>query len=724
MRRYFGFFFLSGFCSLLYEIVWLRLAMASFGVTAALVSIVLSVFMAGLGTGSWLAGVLTRRAREGRSGLRFYGLAELFIGISALSVPYVLRMGRIVLQHSSGVSSWQSFEYYVIAGIWIAVALIPPCICMGATFPFLMSVIRATDHSKSDRSFSFLYAANVFGAFTGTVLSAFVLLELLGFQTTLFVAAVLNLVVAISALVYSRQLNFVPPSPQFFRQTSKSNGLYGLKPNAILWMLFTSGFVSMGLEVIWVRQFTPYLGNVVYAFAGILALYLFCTFMGSTDYRSWIRSHAASESGRAWPLLALFAIIPIAAADPRVPLHLPGVELGGLRLGCIAFFCGYTGFLMSLLMDAWSSGEPDRAGTAYAVNIFGTILGPLVAGFVLLPRIGERWATALFSLPLFLIAAFISARCGLRTKFALCSFASIAVVALTHDYKAVYRRTEERRDYAATVIAGGEGFSRRLLVNGIGMTSLTPITKYMAHLPLALLARRPERALVICFGMGTSFRSALSWGIPTTAIDLIPSVPQLFGYFHDDAAAILRSPHARIVIDDGRRFLEASREQYDVIIVDPPPPPQATGSSLLYSVEFYDIAKQHLSPGGILQVWYPGINDEPVIVSSVTKAIENSFPYVRAFPSFDNFGIHFLASTTPFKLGTAAELAQRMPHAAAADFVEWGPGTSSEQQFEQVLPREIPLDELTSKAPGAPALRDDRPVNEYYLLRRWFGFGT
>ena len=205
---------------------------------------------------------------------------------------------------------------------------------------------------------------------------------------------------------------------------------------------------------------------------------------------------------------------------------------------------------------------------------------------------------------------------------------------------------------------------------------------------------------------------------------MIPSVPQLFGYFHDDAAAILRSAHARIVIDDGRRFLEASHEQYDVIIVDPPPPPQATGSSLLYSVEFYDIAKQHLSPGGILQVWYPGINDEPVIVSSVTKAIENSFPYVRAFPSFDDFGIHFLASSTPFELGTAAELAQRMPHAAAADFVEWGPGTSSEQQFEQVLSREIPLDKLTSKAPGAPALRDDRPVNEYYLLRRWFRFGT
>src|SRR5262249_60729018 len=76
-----------------------------------------------------------------------------------------------------------------------------------------------------------------------------------------------------------------PPSPQL---------LYGLPRKSVLWMLFTTGFVSMGLEVIWVRQFTPYLGNVVYAFAGILAVYLFSTFTGSNDYRSWVRSHHPS----------------------------------------------------------------------------------------------------------------------------------------------------------------------------------------------------------------------------------------------------------------------------------------------------------------------------------------------------------------------------------------------------------------------------------------------
>ena len=49
----------------------------------------------------------------------------------------------------------------------------------------------------------------------------------------------------------------------------------------ILLFLFLTGLSSMGMELVWVRQFTPFLGNVVYAFAGILGVYLTSTFRGS-----------------------------------------------------------------------------------------------------------------------------------------------------------------------------------------------------------------------------------------------------------------------------------------------------------------------------------------------------------------------------------------------------------------------------------------------------------
>src|SRR5271154_3733521 len=89
------FFFLSGLCSIVYELVWLRLAMAKFGVTTALVAIVLSVFMAGLGAGSWMAGRALRRYGERikSPALRIYGIIELLIGFSALMVPLELVWG-------------------------------------------------------------------------------------------------------------------------------------------------------------------------------------------------------------------------------------------------------------------------------------------------------------------------------------------------------------------------------------------------------------------------------------------------------------------------------------------------------------------------------------------------------------------------------------------------------------------------------------------------------
>ena len=362
----------------------------------------------------------------------------------------------------------------------------------------------------------------------------------------------------------------------------------------------------------------------------------------------------------------------------------------------------------------------------------GCIVGPLVAGFWLLPWIGERRAVIVLAIPLFAIAALTALRKPFsegarpkssripKLKFALATIAAILLFRVSHDYETIYPVREVRRDYTATVIATGDGFDRKLLVNGVGMTSLTPITKYMAHLPLAFMSRPPKNGLVICFGMGTTFRSMLSWGIPTTAVDLVPSVPALFEYYHADAPKLVSLPSARIVIDDGRRFLDGSTQAYDVIVVDPPPPPAAAGSSLLYSRDFYEVVKRHLRRDGILQVWYPAGDGDAATAVSVTKALMQSFPYVRAFLSFDSYGIHFLASMEPLPMVSSPGLAARLPSAAVSDFVEWGPQANPQQQFELVLSHELALGNIIAVAPRTPAIRDDQPINEYYLLRRWF----
>lgn len=720
MRCFFGFFFVSGFCSILYELVWLRLAMAQFAVTTALVSVVLSVFMIGLGLGSWGAGRYVRSLRRAprlRS-LRLYAMVELLIGVSALAVSLELAQGRSLLEHLDASHPLSLPAYYILAGLWIGLTLIPWCACMGATFPFAMAAIREKFPEESERSFSYLYLANVLGALTGALVPL-LLIEEWGFRGTLHVGAVLNLCLGASAFLVSLQ-----PTQTARTAIILSEDAPALK-TASLWpyyVLFGTGFTSMAVEVVWIRLFTPALGTVVYAFATILGLYLGATYLGSQFYRARKSNRGLQGAGFLFALVGFSVLFPLLMCDPRLPAVSP------LRVAAIIPFSFIVGWITPMVLDEVAHGDPDRAGRGYAINIAGCVLGPLAAGFLLLPYLGERYTLLACAFPW----AIVSLRRWLPTtplvgkaqkldkKPVLAVLLSLVLVVGTKDFETRYSPREVRRDSTATVTAIGSRMGKKILVNGISMTSLTPVTKMMAHLPMAFLQSPPKNVLVICFGMGTTHRSMLSWGISSTAVELVPSVVSLFPFFHADAEELLRSPLSRIVVNDGRFYLERSPSQYDVIVLDPPPPVEAAASSLLYSTEFYAIARRHLRSGGILQQWIPMTSSDPVTLASVAKALKESFPYVRVFRSIEGWGFHFLASDSPLADCSASILASHLPPAAAADLLEWGPALNAEEQFARVLRQELSLGDLIGRAPDTPALQDDRPINEYFLLR-WLG---
>ncbi|HEV2490872.1 MAG TPA: fused MFS/spermidine synthase [Candidatus Acidoferrales bacterium] len=687
--------------------------MAQFGVTTALVSMVLSMFMAGLGAGSWGSGKFVRRCGERIrfSPLRLYALTELLIGISALTVPVELFWGHSLLEHIVEVGGMSSARFYLASGAWLAITLIPWCACMGATIPLAMFAIQSDPRYEAQRSFSFLYLANVLGAVAGTFAPLF-LIELYGFHRTLRFGAVLNAVIFVMAFAISfgsAQRSTAAASKQ--TEVSCVGPAHG---KSIMALLFLTGFATMGMELIWIRLFTPYAGPIVYSFALILGAYLFATFAGSQVYRFWSRQHSR-ESKIVWISLALLGLVSLVTSDPRTRIDYAEWRV---LLGVMPF-AGLVGFLTPMLVDRWSGGDPDRAGRAYAVNILGCIAGPLVSGFVLLPYVGERVSMLIFAAPWFAMAApqilTREFRLARRAPALGIAIASLLTFLLTKDYETQFPNRVVFRDSTATVIATGSGMKKLLLVNGVGMTSLTPITKMMAHLALASLDRQPKSALVICFGMGTTFRSALSWGIPVTVVELVPSVPKLFTFFHPDGAQLLAFPMAHVVIDDGRRYLDRSSKMYDAIIIDPPPPVETAGSSLLYSQDFYLVAKGHLQPGGIFQQWLP--NGDDSLQSSVARALKDSFPYVHVYASVEGWGWHFLASTRPIPDWTARELAERMPERAIVDMMEWGPAKSPEEQFELLFSKTMTIDQMIALSPRTPALQDDRPVNEYYLLR-------
>ena len=713
MPWFFIFFFFSGFCSILYELVWLRLAMAEFGVTTALVSMVLSVFMGGLGAGSWIAGALVRRygGRIRFHPLRLYALSELLIALSAVAVPLQLVWGNHLLGRMAGRVPISSGTYYLVSGAWLALTLVPWCACMGATIPLAMFAIRSNSSYDSRRSFSFLYLANVLGAVAGAIIPLF-LIELYGFRGTLRVGAMLNTV--IFAAAFGLTLISRDASPAAVSLTTERPATRVESSTIILLLLFTTGLTTMGMEVVWIRLFTVYIGPMVYAFATILAAYLGATFLGSRAYRIWSRRHDR-EDPLVWVSLAVFSLLPLLTADGRISLNSNFRVLLG-----VAPVAAVIGFLTPMLVDRWSAGDPDRAGRAYAVNVMGCILGPLLAGFVLLPWFGEQKSMLLFAMPWFAMAIPLAARKPhrlLKVSAAAGLIAvALAVFFLTEDYEVDYPDRVVLRDSTATVIATGSGMEKMLLVNGTGMTALTPVTKMMAHMTLASLQEPPRNVLIICFGMGTTFRSVVSWNVPVTAVELVPSVPKLFTYYHRDGNQVLASPLARVVIDDGRRYLERTPQQYDAIIIDPPPPVPAAGSSLLYSRDFFELAKQRLRPGGILQQWLPpegDVEDQ----AAIARALMDVFPYVRVYGSVFGIGLHYFASMSPIPERTSPELVARMPAAAVRDMMEWGPALSPAQQFRLMLSNPTSPAELIARSPNTPALQDDRPVNEYYLLR-------
>lgn len=707
-------FVLSGFCGLLYQVVWLRLAFGAFGIVTPVLSVVVSVFMLGLALGSWGAGRTIDGwvRRTGLSPIYLYALAELLIGLSAFFVPLTFDAGQRWLL---GAGQIDSLAYLVYSGAILSLAMLPPCVAMGATFPLMLAFIRSI-HNRASNRFSFLYLGNVLGASLGAAITPLILVERFGFRGTLRFAAFVNVVIALVSVWlgsrYRFQRGLTDEGPRQARIAPDNAPV-------TLAALFITGFSSMAMEVIWTRAFTTVLGTYVYSFAALLFTYLWATWMGSWLYRRHLTAGTMISTAKLLALLAISSFLPIVLNDPRAGLPHRGL----VSLASIFPFCAALGYLTPGLVDRYSQDDPGRAGKAYAVNVIGCVLGPLVAGYLLLPSIGARLGLVVLALPFVLLLSMFWRSTSLGKTWRIATGASTAsLLAVSTFSSASYEdgppavHAEIRRDHTATVVSYGEGMDKRLLVNGIGITSQTALTKVMAHLPLAIHGNAHSIA-VLCFGMGTTYRSALTWGVNTTAVDLARSVPDAFPYYFEDAPALLTHPKGRIVIDDGRRFLHRSGTSFDIITIDPPPPLEAAGSSLLYSKDFYAVLKPRLNVGGLLQQWSPG--GEQVIDEAIARSLIDSFDHVIAVRAFEGRGTHYTASMSPIQIPSNDDLVARLPEAARRDLVEWNTGDllDARRFVAKVMERQVPTNTLLNPDPGI-AITDDRPFNEYYLLRR------
>ena len=183
------------------------------------------------------------------------------------------------------------------------------------------------------------------------------------------------------------------------------------------------------------------------------------------------------------------------------------------------------------------------------------------------------------------------------------------------------------------------------------MTLLTVDAKLMPILPLIA---RPDskRALVVAFGMGSAFRSALTAGLETDVVELVPSVPKMFGYYYPDADAVLADPNGRVIVTDGRNHLELTKDRFDIIVTDPPPPIESSGASVISSKEYYEAGRDHLTPNGIMMQWLPygGPADE---FQDHIRTFAAVFPQITLVKGAGGYGIYMLGSSSPIAFDEA-----------------------------------------------------------------------
>jgi predicted membrane-bound spermidine synthase len=668
-------FFLSGAAGLVYQVVWVREFGNVFGNTVHSASLVVAVFLLGLGVGSWAAGIWADRRWAWKPGsmVRAYGWVELAVAVLGLSVSLVLpRLGEISARISSYVrdpNGWTVLSAgSYLARYAIAVAMIAPVtLLMGATLTLLIRHRVGRDLGLAGWRIGALYGVNTAGAAAGCFLTDQSFIPSFGLAGTQYVAVFLNLVAGLGALRLASRDACVPTPSEV--ATPAAAGRRGVR--AVGLALFVSGFVALAMEIVWFRHVSSLLGSYRAVFSLILAVVLLGIWLGSIA-GGWVHRRFGRPAFFFMLVQGLFvvsALVGLAAASlervleeqkEAAPAFLAASGGGrealvlwlNLRailreIGIPALLMGFAYPLANGVVQDTIGNVGRRAGLLYLANTAGAVLGSLAAGFLLLPQLGmQRTATllavlaALGLLPLFL-ASRRASTAGFATSLALVAGGLVFWLRFPRDH--LVERVLPPARPQERLLAVGEGLTeviavtempgdvRTLVTNGHYMSGTSWLSqrymRAMAHVPL-LSMDSPERALVIGFGAGiTAHAATLHPSI--RRVDVVDTSRQILlhaPYFAGANGNVLADPRVAVTVDDGRHHLRmSSPETYDLITLEPPPLSFA-GVSSLYSREFYLLARSRLAKGGYLTQWLPAYQTLPHVTLSLVRAFLDAFP--------------------------------------------------------------------------------------------------
>lgn len=681
----------SGFSGLAYELLWVRLLTLSLGSTTASFSIVLAVFFGGLALGARWAG---NRSVGAKRPLATYAALEALTGVLGVGLyPVLKHLGVVIASIDPGTGVGGMAVRVLVS----ALLLLPPTFLMGATLPFI-SVGTIERDDETGPGTALIYGLNTLGACLGAFSVTFLLLPHLGVFASTMLTAAINLTVAAIAFTLSRRADgdgaAAPPAQ------SDTSAPDPRRRAAVVFAAGLGGLVATGAQVVWARVFAISLRGTSFGIGSVLVVVLVGIAIGSLIASAVSRRvrHVATAAVT-FQLLFLVGLALFASTTPLMNWAVGTLANAGLvgtsrhlaELLAVALFLALPTIAAGAVLPslvAVAEGAARNAGKTlaalYSANTLGCIVGSLVTGFVLLPSAGSSATLYLMALLLAVTAViFAVATCADRRPVI------VAATAIALTIAAFFPETDSRllsprsnsSDYfsfmnsqratlssitsfyegdIATVTVSKYPSNMGLSLNGLGQGTHSEVPPSTGRESLLVAttpwihARQQRRGLLIGLGAGGTADVFLKLGVEHLDVaelerGVITAVEEIWG-----DTSPLKNPRLTLVNNDARHHLlttgRRAQGTYDFISSMPAHPWVAAA---LFTREFFTLAKENLSDGGVFSTWFGPAEMPDESIEGLFGAFTSVFPYTITYWVPEAGAFYLVGSNQPLVFDVA-----------------------------------------------------------------------